>query len=102
MVIANPEMCAYLYEGKETPTDKTERARVFVACEMICDFYEYILTQEKAIDKTICLLWISAIRTAFRRSPAMRQFIHERRNEYTDEFLKIFEESRDPDSLTPA
>lgn len=86
-----PELRKFIYESAPVPEAGELRARVLVACEMYCDFFEYVLAEGDIIGEHVRQAWINMMRTLVRQSPAIRAFITENRNQYTSEFLAIFD-----------
>ena len=91
IMITYPELRQYIYDDTAPPETGDLRARVFVACEMYCDFFEYVIAEGDIVGEDVRQAWISMMRTIVRRSPSVRAFVADHRNQYTSEFLAIFD-----------
>jgi hypothetical protein len=95
LLISHPEFREYLYDGKALPTNGRARAKVFIACEMFCDFFEFILAEGKMLGADVHLAWANMMRRIVKTSPAVCAFVDERREQYTSAFLEIYDDCRE-------
>lgn len=90
-LIAHPELGVYFYGEARLPVDETERYRVFAAFEIFCDYFEYIILQKGSVSEDVRDSWMRYMTALFRRSPAMREFIEGRRDQYTPQFIAVYD-----------
>jgi hypothetical protein len=94
MIVAHPELRRHLYETNEVPNDPAEKDRLLMACEMYCDFFEYVIAEGRTIGGDVRGAWIAMMKEMVGRSLALRIFIDERRSQYTKPFLGIFDQAQ--------
>ena len=94
MVVAYPELRRHLYEQSEVPNDSADRDRLLIACEMYCDFFEYVIAESAVIGDDVRGAWIAMMREMVAQSPSLRKFVDERRDQYTKSFLRIFDQAK--------
>lgn len=91
MIVEHPELGQYIYEAAPLPAAGPERHKAFSAFELFCDYFEYIVLQEGTVADDVRASWMRYMHMMFRRSVALQEFINERREQYTPQFLATFD-----------
>jgi hypothetical protein len=82
LVLDNPEVRPYLYEGEPLPNgvDDSRRSKVLVACEALCDFYEHVSLQRENLPKQSLTCWDKAIAERYEGNPVVKDYLETRRH----------------------
>lgn len=90
-MIQHPEIRAYFYSGKSLEDSDSERDRVFATCELLCDYFEFIICEQSSMSQDIRDAWLAYMRSLVSTSSAIRAFVDERRQQYTTAFLSVYD-----------
>jgi hypothetical protein len=84
----NSHLRPYFYDNKKV--EEEHRSQVFSVCELLADFFEFILVEENSLSEEIRKPWANYRRMIYRNSPAFRRFLHENSEQYCDKMLRDF------------
>jgi hypothetical protein len=96
VVIENPELGQYIYDGVALPRSGPERHKALSAFELFCDYFEYIILQEGAVAADVRDSWIRYMEKLFTSSVALQEFVNARKDQYTPQFNAVFERAVRP------
>jgi hypothetical protein len=87
LMLDNPEIRPYLYDGKKLSPDDPNYAKVLFACEVFGDFYEHVSLQRENLPHQSLECWDKAIADRYRRNPTLRTYLDARRHLYAPELF---------------
>lgn len=96
VMIEHPEIGPYIYEGQPLPAHGPQRYQAFSAFELFCDYFEFIILQEDSVSPDVRDSWIRYMTKLFQSSVALQQFVYTRQDQYTPQFLAMYQKAIEP------
>lgn len=84
----NSHLRPYFYDGKKA--DDEHKNEVFSLCELLADFFEFILVEENSLAPEIRKPWANYRKMIYQKSPGFRRFLHENIDQYSDKMINDF------------
>ena len=79
----NSHLRPYFYENKELEDEDPNTQQLLGFCEIIADFFEFILIEEDALDHNLIEPWEFYMQKIYKNSPVFRKYIEENEEQYT-------------------
>lgn len=93
VLIEHPDLGRYFNDGEPAPGAGPERHKAFAAFELFCDYFEYIIIEQQDVSADVRASWMRYMEKLFQRSPAIREYVESRRDQYTPAFLDVFDKA---------
>jgi hypothetical protein len=87
----NPELYKYFYESQELRDDDVNRVKVLCCAEMIANYLDAVVMHKSHMPKSVWGRWKVFITEQVRSSPALRDFVNEYRQWYSNELVRELE-----------
>ncbi len=88
---SNPHLRGYFYCGKEiNDLEENEKERIFALAEMLTDCFDDAYQQQTIMTEDVLESYKSYVRSIYLSSPALRQYISENNNWYSEKFITLF------------
>lgn len=79
----------YLYENKELENNDPNKQELLGFCELLADFFEFIIIEEDTLDQNLIKPWEFYMRKIYKNSPVFRNFMEEGKDQYTETLYSI-------------
>lgn len=85
----NSHLRPYFYENKELEDKDPNAQQLLVFCEVMADFFEYILIEKDILDQNLFEPWKFYMRKIYKNSPVFRKYIEENKELCTETLRDI-------------
>lgn len=85
----NSHLRPYFHEKKELEDKDPNIQQLLVFCEVLADFFEFILVKKDTLDRNFIEPWEFYMKKIYKNSPVFRKYIEESKEQYTEELKGI-------------
>ena len=85
----NSHLRPYFYNNKELEDKDPNTQQLLGFCEILADFFEFILIEEDTLDHNLIAPWEFYMRKIYKNSPVFRKYIEENKEQYTKTLTSV-------------
>lgn len=89
--IDHPELRPYFFESLTIKQGHNDYNKVMNASELLLDFFEYVIVEQAHMDEKIVTGWKVYMKKMFRKSPSLKLFLDENKDQYNRTFLSLID-----------